>query len=462
MEAGVFVAFFESGEPLERELPPIGPLDHVVVRHRQLVADRSASAHAPDAGVDVAKWLEAELEYQRATGAEPGGPKHSEMRISARDGVFLRFAVFGDARERDIAPELGPYAVVVVGKRGVEADGQLLATRASSDLAPWELGAAAGSDAAGLHKADLAFRTPSTGYHAQIVPLPQRRAVEDTFAPRATATRPPPLVSGDTLPPPVAEPPVIEAEPVFREPAPALTATDLAMIQRVEQQRAEDTLRARMLDEERRRLGVDGSDESATTWAMRYRQAEPDEVATETAATTGLDLGAALWRMRFAIIGVLLLLTGAYGFTVIRSNGASTVPGQAPIQYVNIAQRVSSDRWDYVTNGVQRSQNAGNVAPRGVYYVVRLGITNRSSEGAQLSPSQFVLVDATGIEHGAETTLSGAYQNTDNPQSQFVWPQSFPVGRTVTVPIIFDVDPSLPRGSLLKIFDLPSVRVKLD
>src|SRR5262249_61903948 len=119
----------------------------------------------PEMGGDIARWLEAEIEFQRATGEEPGGPKRTEMRFAARDGVFLRFTVFGEARERDALPELGPFAVVMIGRRGVEADGQILAMRAPSELAPWELASATGSELAGVHKPDIAFRTTATAYH---------------------------------------------------------------------------------------------------------------------------------------------------------------------------------------------------------------------------------------------------------------------------------------------------------
>ena len=477
METGLYITFFETGEPFDRELPPVGPLEHVVVRHKQLVAQRRASGQAPDMGGDIARWLEAEIEFQRATGDEPGGPKRTEMRFAARDGVLVRFAVFGDVKERDVVPEAGPFAVVVIGRRGIEADGQILATRGSSELAAWELTAAAGVDAGGLRKPDIAFRTPSTAYHPEIASPSQsaRRAepvIEPPLVPREEIVLPPapsavpepsePMVFRERERPPQEIYSARAPSTPAKEETPALTAGDLEMIQRIEQQRAEDTLRARVLDEEKRRLGVDESDDSATTWAMRYRPQDDDVIVPAGPVSRGFELGPALWRMRFAIIGMLLLLTGLYGFTVIRSGGASTVPGQAQVQYVNIAQRFSSQRWDYVANGVQRAPTAGTSQARGVYYVVRLGVTNKGTEGAQLSPSQFVLVDANGVEHGAESVASDAYQSANNPQSQYTWPQTFPVGRTVTIPVIFDVDPSLSRGNLLKLTDQPNVRVRLD
>jgi len=347
--------------------------------------------------------------------------------------VFLRFAVFGEARERDTVPELGPFAVVHVDPRGVEADGQLLATRAASDLAAWELGTAAGDDFAGLHKSDIAFRTPGTAYHPSITPMAPRSQLTP-IAPRPSSApppvaAPPPRIEPVFTPPPAAPPPSApDPEPLFREeprqPQPvyspprrfdppaeepsALTARDLELIQRIERERSEETLRARIQEDERRRLGVDEADDSATTWAMRYRPQSSEVEAEAESGGAGLSWGAALWRLRFAIIGVLLFAAGAYGLTVVRNGGSASVLGQVQIQTVGIAQKFSSSQWEYIANGTQKVPTAGAARARGIYYVVRLGVTNRGSDGAQLSPSEFVLIDANGVEHVAESVSSDA------------------------------------------------------
>src|SRR6266568_2667464 len=115
MPSGFFVTFFDADEPQARELPPVGSLDHLVACRDQLIAERISVLQADDLGVPIDRWLEAELELQHATGEEPGGPKRQSMRVRARDGVFLRFAVFGDANEGERTAELGPFAGVVVG-----------------------------------------------------------------------------------------------------------------------------------------------------------------------------------------------------------------------------------------------------------------------------------------------------------------------------------------------------------
>ena len=449
METGLYITFFETGEPFDRELPPVGPLEHVVVRHRELLAQRRAG-HAPNVRGDVARFIEAELEFQRAIGHEPGGPKRGEMRFAARDGVLLRFVSFGDAPGRSPAPELGPFAVVTVGRGGIEADGQLLAKRGASDAAPWELTAASGRDGSRLLEPDVAFRTPSTSYHPRIVAPAREIVVPPPLIAREPQVGVPGRMIGADEPPPPA---VLAGPSVAGAKPPALAQGDLDLIE----QRAADTLRARVLEQERRRLGTDAADDSAPIRTTRHRPRPTNvEVVPAAPEPRALEIGPALWRMRFAIIGVLLLLAGVYTFTVIRGGGSSTV------LYVNLTQHFSSDLWGFVVSDVQRSTSAGAARPRGVYYVVRVGVTNKGTEGAQLSPSQFVVVDVNGIEHGAESVGSDAYRSSRNPSSQMIWPDSFPVGTTVTLEVVFDVDASLPRGNLLRVSDLPNVRVRLD
>lgn len=202
MEPGLYVTFFNRGEPADRELPPVGPLEHVVVRSGSLIADRKPGGQADEFG--GMRWIEAELELRRATGQEPGGVQHSELRIAAPEGVYLRFVAF-ESGEHDALPELGPYAVVVIGRRGVEADGDQLATRAATSPSAWELTGMGGSAFVGIVRPDIAFRTRSTAYHPSVngfraasqalaAPQPAAAASVPTFA-----TPRPPDEPGPTL-----------------------------------------------------------------------------------------------------------------------------------------------------------------------------------------------------------------------------------------------------------------------
>jgi len=450
-EPGIYITFFNEGEAFDHELPPVGPLVHVVLRHKDLVAERPVVQQPEDLALSIDRWLEAELEYQRATGEEPGGQRRTNMRVTAPDGVYVRFATFGDERETGQMPEIGPFAVIFIGRRSIEADGKILATRQASELAPWDLTSAAGDQFTGIRKPDVAFRTVGQAFHPSIGPGPQR-AQPELFAITPAAPQPTPATP-EPAPTPTHEPPAPQDS--VAEPA-ALTARDLELIQRVERERAEDVLRARLQEEERRRLGVDDTTEAASTWAMRYRPgaAEPGQAVEAPSSGAGLDPRGLLWQMRFALIGILLVGVGIYGFTLVRTGSA---PGaQTQVRVAGVAERLSGTRWDYVVNSVQRVQNAGSARARGVYLVVRVGVTNKSGSASSISPSEFGLVDAAGTQYGPESTASNAYSGT-----QFTWPQQIPDGRTVTVPLLFDIDPGL-RGLQLLISEIPNVRVRLE
>ena len=205
MEPGLYVTFFTEGESSDSELPPIGPLEHLVVRDGSLVADRKDAART-DVFDGGGRWIEAEYEFQRATGKEPGGARRSDLRIVAPQGVYLRFVSFGSAAEHDPVPELGPYAVVVVGKRTVEADGDRLASRMGSKQNLWELTAVGGSALLGVIRPDIAFRTRSSVYHPELKSFrPVQPAAARTarpLSPAAVAPSAPAPTPPATLPPP--------------------------------------------------------------------------------------------------------------------------------------------------------------------------------------------------------------------------------------------------------------------
>lgn len=436
MERGLYVTFASKDEPPGRALPAVGPLDNVVLRRSVLLAERRTVHQAQELGVSIDRWLEAELEMQRATGAEPGGTRRTQLRFAARDGVYLRFTVFGQAHEPDAVPELGPFSAVVVEPRSLEADGVTIATRAAGDAAPWELTSGTG-DAVGARKPDLALRTANTAYHPSIGraasprTLPEVHSTESASSPQQQAVPPPEF---------------------GRE-----------RIARLEEQRRDDSLRARFQDDVRKRVGADGpAIEAASDWTTRHRPRAAANVTLWAEAGSGREWGAALWRLRFAVVGVLLLGVAVYSVIVLR---AATAPGarQTPqVPSVGIGQRLTGSAWDFVVNGVQRSAVAGTARANGTYYVVRVAATSRGAEGQQLAPGDFTLIDANGTEYRADGLLSGTYRGPANPGSPYLWPQSFPAGRAVTLSVVFDIDPSLPRGMLLRVTDPSNVRVRLD
>ncbi len=407
MEPGLYVTFFTEGEPMDGELPPVGPLEHVVVRDRSLMADRKDGQDADHFGGGL-RWIEAEQELRRATGQDPGGAKRPDLRIAAPEGVYLRFVSFGEADEHDPIPELGPYAVVVVGRRGVEADGDPLATRTGTDQNLWELTGVGGSAFVGLMRPDIAFRTRSTTYHPEIKPF-RRGATPQPSRPAAAPSRPAaaPVATRVVEPPPPPRP--LED--------PALTLRD--------------------------RIGTEPS-----TTRSGYMVADPEQ----------REWGGAAWRLRYFIIGALVVLIVVFSVPSIRSvlNG-----GGPTADTVAVGTAVSSPEWTYNVGSVRRVARIGASQARGTYMVVQIAATNRGRAGAQLSPSNFTLTAASGEQYAAQPTTSGVYSSAVNPDSSYMWPIDFPVGRSVVVALIFEVNPSI-TGTQLVILDVPTTRIRLE
>jgi hypothetical protein len=342
-------------------------------------------------------------------GQEPGGPTRTDLRIAAPEGVYLRFVSFGEAAEHDPVPELGPYAVVVIGRRNVEADGDPLATRTGTDQNLWELTGVGGNAFVGVIRPDIALRTRSTAYHPDIKP----------FRAGASSVR-----TASLAPAPPAAAPAVDPRP----PAAALP---------VDPRPPEDGLSLRD------RIGSEPS-----TARSGYMVAESLE----------REWGGAAWRLRYLIIGALVALVAVFSVPSIRSVLTGGGPTQAT---VGVGTALSSPEWTYNVGSVRRVTEIGASRPRGSYVVVQVGATNRGRAGAQISPSNFSLADATGQQYAAQPTTSGAYFGEANPDSGYIWPTEFPVGRQVVIPLIFDVSRSV-SGMQLVIVDVPLTRVRLE
>ena len=385
--------------------------------------------------------------------------------------MFLRLVSF-DGPPR-VTPELGPFAVVVIGKQGVEADGEVLTTGSAGE------------------PPDVAFRTSTTGYHPHLEkglvarapaappaidavhrsrdeppPMP-RPIVDDAPAapdvpPEESVFRTSPRRPTEVYSPPGSHGAVTERRSAF---APRERERAAAGAERSEpvdhRSTGSATLRSRIRSEDQRRFETDAAQAVGAADYSRYRAQNPGDrvlIGADEPRRASLDTRAFLWRWRLAIIGVLLVAVGTYAISAVLRGSA----GEDRPQVVGISQRFSSAHWEDIVNGTQRTPTAGRSTARGVYYVVRGNVTNRGGEGAQLSPSDFVLIDANGVEYAPESLAGGAYLGNDNPQSPFMWPESFPVGRATSVVVIFDISPTLPRGMQLRVSDLQNTRVTLD
>jgi hypothetical protein len=432
VEPGLYVTFFKTGEPIDGELPPVGPLEHVVVRDGALLADRKDS-HGADHFHDGGGSIEAEYEFQRAVGNEPGGPRRRNLRIVAPQGVYLRFVSFGSAAEHDPVPELGPYAVVVIDTHAVEADGDRLASRIGTKEHLWELTGSGGTAFVGVIRPDIAFRTRSTLYHPQLKPFRPARTV--TAAAQTAKPHPP-----------AADKPRHDKVERNHEPAPGLPS-------KPEPSAAPPAKRV---------TAAQVADVTTITLRDRIRAGESarPESKVASARATGREWAGALWQLRFAIIAALVLLLVAFSVPSIRdllTSGTSA----GPISTVGVGTSLASPDWNYTVGSVRRVARIGSAQARGIFLVVQVAATNRKSAGAQLLPSAFALATANGEEYSASAATSGVYSGDANLSSSYMWPTEFPSGRSVVVPVIFEVSASV-TGTQLVILDVPSTRVRLE
>src|SRR2546430_2148751 len=152
-------------------------------RLTRILPNRPA-ARRPATPLAGSKGTEAELELGRAMGTERGGPRRPHLRVAALNGVYLRFLSFADANEPRPLSELGPFEVVELGPRGVEADGELLAAHSREKYAGWELQGETAQPGKEF-RPDIAFRTGSTNYYPGVFgarpPMPESSgAIPDT------------------------------------------------------------------------------------------------------------------------------------------------------------------------------------------------------------------------------------------------------------------------------------------
>lgn len=466
---GVYITFFDPGEPPGRALPPFGPLIGVVVRPKALVAERKSLEIPDDPTLSIARWLEAQLEYHRATGEEADGKKRSRMRVSAADGVFLRFVSFGVPGQGQALREIGPYAAVEVGGGDVQADGVVIAVRASNG-ATWELTPEAGAALAGERRSDIGFRSRTTSYNPGVDPRPTSAAPRPTVAPIVASP-----ARGVESPPAELEQSRMLRERRDKEERERIERVQLDQERmdrerieqeqieedsigremrehaRIERERANEVVRMRR-EEEERQPRVAAAAPLATPLTSRVGGRPTAAKASEIEYAPD----PLWWRLRYFLGGLLVLSVVMYVLIVVR--GGVGVPGASQsVRTVGVGETIHGPRWDYVLNAVSRAPAVGaSTAARGGYVVVRLAVTNKGAEGSEPLPGGFELVDSTGRRYSAESERSAVYASP----SDLTWPTTFPVGRPVAVPLVFDVGTAA-QGLELAIADAPQARIRI-
>jgi len=476
-ETGVYLQFFDDGESVDKELPPLGPFELLIIRHNRIIGDREQVEHDMLGLGSVERWLEAELELRRALGDEPGGVRRAHMRIRApRGDIIVRFYDYaGD--EPPKVPELGPFYALTVGKREVRADDKLLAIR-STDMSPWTLTDAVRPGIAGINKADFSVFSLSAREPRQVVlpPLAPAAPVPVVRPPVA----PPLPTSPAPLEPPYAGPQqdFVERRKVQREvylarPDPkqdeSLTPADVNLILRVDklkqQELAEQLMIERLRREQKASPELALRPGAAASVPMRFQPpvkereaaeeaAEAAEAAEEEAESLGARILQLLWSARLLLVTVLLVLAGvsAYGYLQPRITANAT---PAPLTFAAMGQKIQGPSWSYQVTSVERTLRIGTVpAVTGGYLIVHITVAKTNPDVAPLDPSEFMLIDANGASSFALPAASDVYRGTG-----LVWATKYATNAFVMNHLAFDVNPSA-RGLRLLI-RAPNVQVRL-
>jgi hypothetical protein len=152
---GVFLAFDGGPDASEPDGPGIGPYDEIVLRGARAVGERKGLGKIIALRSSAGRWRDAETESSSAV-SEKDETGRVDLRFSAgADDILVRFSDDQVAGQSAV-PDLGPFAVVIVGTHEVRADEEILAVRVSR-ISPWQLTDRAGASFQGTMKDALVF-----------------------------------------------------------------------------------------------------------------------------------------------------------------------------------------------------------------------------------------------------------------------------------------------------------------
>ena len=150
---GVYLAFNGGPDASAPDRPGIGPYDEIVLRGARAVGERDGLGKVIALRSSSGGWRDAETSSAESDRAEDG---RGDLRISGgSQDVVVRFSN-DEVAGQPAMPDLGPFAVVVVGTHDVRGDEDTLAVRVSR-VSPWQLTDKAGSGFQGAMKDALVF-----------------------------------------------------------------------------------------------------------------------------------------------------------------------------------------------------------------------------------------------------------------------------------------------------------------
>ncbi len=182
--AGVYLGF-DGGPDASGSGQGIGPYDEIVLRGARAVGERDGLGKIIALRSAAGSWRDAETSSAESDQVEIG---RGDLRVTGGHGeVVVRFSDDEVAGHASV-PDLGPFAVVVVGTHDVRGDEETLAVRVSR-ISPWQLTDRAGASFQGAMKDALIFAAAGRSAASQPRPLgattesrppqPQAAAVAD-------------------------------------------------------------------------------------------------------------------------------------------------------------------------------------------------------------------------------------------------------------------------------------------
>jgi hypothetical protein len=176
--AGVYLAFDGGPDASSPDGHGIGPYEEIVLRGARAVGERGGFGKVIALRSAAGSWRDAETSAAESNQVETG---RGDLRVRAdHGGVVVRFGdddVIGAAA----VPDLGPFAVVVVGTYDVRGDEETLAVRVSR-ISHWQLTDKAGASFQGTLKDALVFAAAGRATPSQ----PRRSAETSARAPAET------------------------------------------------------------------------------------------------------------------------------------------------------------------------------------------------------------------------------------------------------------------------------------
>jgi hypothetical protein len=173
---GVYLAFDGGPDASGPDGLGIGPYDEIVLRGARAVGEREGLGKIIALRSSSGRWRDAETESSSAV-SEKDEIGRVDLRVSGgSDDVLVRFSDDQVAGQSAV-PDLGPFAIVLVGTYEVRADEETLAVRVSR-ISPWQLTDRAGAAFQGTMKDALVFVASSRSAGSQ----PRQNAVIDAPA----------------------------------------------------------------------------------------------------------------------------------------------------------------------------------------------------------------------------------------------------------------------------------------